>query len=227
MKFNIVLALGFMCCLSACSNTYLHLISKGYSEEQVAKIISKLEKLPVKVVRSTVSIPATFPFAVVATNPNFTDLELLRDVESILLESGIKTPSHLTFAQGKHFYNANNLGLYLQNNDNIQPEMPSYLRTQYCQFADATIMFGRTGEFVLEYEKGKFDEGLALVNGRYSFDGKVAKLTTESGLFQAFILRKEMKVTQFGERPADVFKPTKNTIELPALNCQFLIIYMD
>jgi len=36
-----------------------------------------------------------------------------------------------------------------------------------------------------------------------------------------------MKQTQLGERPADVFKPDAINSALPALSCEFLIIYME
>jgi len=105
--------------------------------------------------------------------------------------------------------------------------MPAYLRTQYCKFADATIMFKNNGRFVLEFEKGKYEDGLAVVQGSYIFDGRRLSITTDNEQSQFFLLHQEMKQTHLGQRQADVFKPSTENKNLQPLNCEFLIIYME
>ena len=227
MKFSFYLILVSLLFLMACSQTQLHIVNQGYSEERINSLISKLKKLDVSVVKSNVTIPNNFPNSTVATNPSFTDINLLNSIESLFLASGIESPSHLTFAQGKHFYNVNHLGVYLRNESNVVPTMPPYLRTQYCEFTDATIMFSRDGRFVLEFEKATYDEELAIVKGNYAFDSVSLQLITDHKISQSYSLKREMKQTQLGERPADVFKPDAINSALPALNCEFLIIYME
>jgi hypothetical protein len=213
--------------LTGCSQTRLHIVNQGYSTEYISVLAEKLSKLDVVIVESRVSIPDTFSDSTVATNPYFINIELLESIEAILQLSDIDSPEYLTFAQGKHFYSRNHVGLYLRNKNNIKPIMPAYLRTQYCEFADATIMFSNDGRFALEFERSAYEEKLVVIKGNYSFDNKYLQLVTEHGVSQSYILNKEIKHTQLGERPADVFKPKSMHSGLELLNCEFLIIYME
>ncbi|WP_085299814.1 hypothetical protein [Cognaticolwellia mytili] len=213
--------------LTACSNTYVHLVNEGYSEKEIKDLTGKLNQLPIKIVNSRITIPKEFSPSTISTHPSFTDISLLAEINSVLVSSNFASLAHLTFAQGKHFYSENHLGLYLRNESNITPIMPAYLRTQSCAFADGTIMFSNDEEFVLEFEKGPYEEDFILIKGLYNFDGKRLQLSTHTGISQSYAFSQEMKQTQFGERPADVFTPQKQLKTLKALNCQFLIIYMD
>ncbi len=227
MKFAFYLLSANLLFLLGCSQTQLHIVNQGYSNEYINALTGKLSKLDVAIVESHVAIPETFSNSTIATNPNFMNIKLLESIEAILQLSDIDSPAHLTFAQGKHFYSSNHIGLYLRNKNNIKPMMPAYLRTQYCEFAEATMMFLNDGSFAVEFETSAYDEKLAVIKGNYSFDNKYLQLVTEHGASQSYILSREMKQTQFGERPADVFKPEHTVSVLKALNCEFLIIYME
>jgi hypothetical protein len=227
MKLNFCLALASLLFLASCSKTHLHIVNQGYSNEQINVLTKRLSKLDVKVVQSNISIPKAFPTSTITTNPNFTDIELLKRIESIVFASGIDNPAHLTFAQGKHFYSINHLGLYLRNEKNIKPVMPAYLRTQFCEFSDATIMFSSDGKFILEYENSAYEDELAVANGRYTFDGINLQLAIKDEIAQSYVLKREMKNTHLGKRPADIYKPQRLFPDLKALNCEFLIIFMD
>jgi hypothetical protein len=88
-------------------------------------------------------------------------------------------------------------------------------------------MFKGDGRFALEFEKDTYADELIIVNGVYTFDGTNLQMITDGNDTQSYIFSKEMKETQFGERPADVYKPQNLLPDLKALNCEFLIIYMD
>jgi hypothetical protein len=227
MKFTFTIILISILFLSGCSQTYLHIVNQGYSEQKINALKVKLNKYPIKVFDSSIPIPKAFPASTIATNPNFSDLKLLNSIESELLSLNTNNLTHLTFAQGKHFYSVNHIGLYLRNDDNIKPVMPAYLRTQYCRYADATIMFKGDGRFAVEFEKDAYEDELVIVNGAYTFDGTNLQMITDDNVTQSYIFSKEMKETQFGERPADVYKPKSTLSAIEALNCEFLIIYME
>jgi hypothetical protein len=210
-----------------CSQTRLHIINQGYSTKYIHALTEKLSKLDIIIVESSVPMPNTFSDSTITTNPYFMNIELLESIEAILQLSDVDSPEYLTFAQGKHFYSRNHIGLYLRDKNNIKPMMPAYLRTQYCELAEATIMFSNDGSFALEFEKSAYEDKLAVVKGIYSFDNKQLQLVTGHGVSQTYTLSKEMKQTQLGERPADVFKPEHTVSDLGALNCEFLIIYME
>ena len=227
MKWNFFIVLVGLLFISGCSKTYIHVAHQGYSNEEITELKDKLAKLPVTVVVSNILVPKNFSGSTIATNPNFTDSELLHRIQELLILSGFEQAKHLSFGQGKHFYSENNIGLYLQSFDNIKPKMPMYLRTQYCKYADATIMFSTNNTFVLEFEKDQFEDGFEFINGQYKFDGKTLQLLSNNGIAQSFVHHKEIKQTHIGDRPADVYKPKSNKSELLPLNCEFLIIYMD
>jgi hypothetical protein len=105
--------------------------------------------------------------------------------------------------------------------------MPPYIRTQFCENADATLMFSDNGEFVLEYEKNNYDEVLTQVVGQFSYDGQRLALLTKAGESQQFQYSRERKPTYKGDRPADVYKPENKSNLLKPFNCEFLIIYMN
>lgn len=227
MKFLKLSMLFMVGLLSSCSQTYIHIVNQGYPENKVTTITQRLIELDVNVQRSDIVIPAEFPSTVIATHPNFSQIELFNAIESILKSENLSKPQHLAFAQGRHFYNERHIGIYLRNEESQKAIMPAYLRTQYCSFADATIMFKNNGRFLLEFEKGKYDEGLEVVNGDYIFDGQRLSVTTDSEVSQVYLFHQEMKPTHLGLRSADVFKPVNEDNNLKPLNCEFLIIYMD
>lgn len=227
MKYFKLGIFGILSLLSACSQTYVHVINQGFSDEKLVSITKQLNNLDLVVIRENITIPSEFPAATIATHPNFSNLELFHQIESIVVDQGISKLQHLTFAQGRHFYNEQHIGLYLRNEDDKSHVMPAYLRTQYCKFADATIMFKNNGRFVLEFEKGKYEDGLAVVQGSYIFDGRRLSITTDNEQSQFFLLHQEMKQTHLGQRQADVFKPSTENKNLQPLNCEFLIIYME
>lgn len=227
MNVSKFVVLVLFCLLTACSQTYIHITNQGFSKEKISAIERQLLALNVKVKHTDIAVPEEFSTTTVTTHPSYRQLSLLQAIESILLAENLSKPQHLTFAQGRHFYNENHIGLYLRNENNTKAVMPPYLRTQYCAFSDATIMFKKNGRFILEYEKGAYEEELALVNGNYIFNGKQLKIKTDDDISQSYWLSRELKQTHMGQRNADVFKPKADTLELAPLNCEFLIIFMD
>lgn len=224
-KINIIFIL--LSFISGCTSTYVHIINQGYSEKEVQAISQKLAALNIEVHRSDIAIPKHFPPTVITTNPSFSHLTLLHDIENVLADFNINRTEHYQLAQGRHFYNIGHIGLYLRNDNNKTPSMPPYLRTQLCKNADATLMFEQSGQYTLEYENlATNDEKIISLQGSYRYDGKQLSMEYEGQPIQRFAFEQQKKMTHIGERPADVYMPLVSST-LSVLNCEFLIIYMN
>ena len=225
----------FVLSLSGCSTTKLHLVSQGYSAQQVNQLKNELTNQGINVSISSITMPNEFPNSAIAMSPSYDDLTFIEKVQKVLRKQGFEEAVELKFAQGKHLYNINHLGLYLRNPLNNTHQMPPYLRTQYCKNADSTLMFTPNGKFVLEYDGATYEEPLQKVYGDYIFDGRTLRLVSlehsnnnqHNIQSQQFTLRKESRSTPSGDKPADVFKPENKNHSLKQLNCDFLIIYMN
>lgn len=119
--------------------------------------------------------------------------------------------------------------MYLKNPNRLDKEdLPPYLTTQDCITADATLQLNKSGKFVLEYENRPYtDDKLHKISGIWRY---VARKLTLTGKFiepQSYQQSHETMKTHLGLRPGEVFKPQINTNSLPALNCEFSIVYMD
>lgn len=230
MKYSLrlcysVITLAFF--LTGCAKTQLHLINQGYTNEQLDKLTATLKSQGVNVTMSQVPIPSEFPDSALALNPSFSNIEFINTIQQSLAAHNFSTATLLRFVQGQHFYNTDHAGLYLRNPNNTEILMPPYLRTQFCQDADATIMFKKNGEFIVEYEGSSDENELNKIKGRYDFDGKNLSVKPENFIAQHFVLFKETRSTPFGDKSADVFKAQNKSHSLQPLKCDFLIIYMN
>ncbi|XQW83714.1 hypothetical protein ACOYR1_11230 [Thalassotalea piscium] len=231
LYFISVLLLTILC---ACSSTKVKLISQGYSTDVIENLVSTLRQAGIETDISTVAIPKTFSDVTLAMNPSYRDLNQLDEIKVILAQQGFSVPQEFRFAQGKHFYTGNNIGLYLKNTNSVTHQPPSYLRTQYCPSADGTIQFLSDRKFVVEYEnqgedhlQRTGDESFHYIHGDYTFDGKelTLVLTDHSSHHYSFLQQNEN--THLGPRPADILIPLDEHEKFSVLNCRFLIIYMD
>lgn len=218
--------------LTACANTQLHLVTKGYSKSEITALKSSLSEQLVKqkidVVLSDIPLPAMFPDASLALNPTYNQPDVIALLDNWLLANGHKTSREFRFSEGNHYYSKAHLGLYLRKpGSKEQVDLPPYLRTQYCDVADGTLALNKDGQVVLEYELlGDGRDKIDTLKGQWFFADN--HLTVDfKNLSQTFTLAKEEKQTHLGPRPADVYKPIKQLSKKHILNCEFLIIYIN
>jgi len=224
-----VLLIILLLVLSGCQSPKIYIINQGYSENQISSFKQAFKEQGLAVYESQVNIPKEFSDVALATNIGFSDQKLINKVQSILNKSGLTQAEHYRFKQGNHYYSDNNIGIYLNNPNRLNKEdLPPYLTTQNCDFADATLQFIKSGEFVLEYENRPYtDDKLHKTSGFWRYKNNKLTLTGKSIESQAYQQSNETMQTHLGLRPGEVFKPQINTNSLPALNCEFSIVYMD
>ena len=226
------LALLSLLLLTACANTQLHLVTKGYSNSEIEALKNSLsEQLvdeKIDVVRSSISIPSNFPNASLALNPSFNQPEVIANLDKWLVANGHKTSREFRFSEGNHYYSKAHLGLYIRKpGTEGQVDLPPYLRTQYCDVADGTLALNKDGEAILEYELiGDGSDIIDTLNGQWLFENNQLSVDFRT-INQTFKLVKQEKETHLGPRPADVYKPMQQLAKKPILNCEFLIIYIN
>lgn len=231
MRFASRFYIVFFMLLSACSQTKIHLVTYGYSEQERQQIVKQFEQQELEIVLSDARVPHEFPLVSLAMNPSFYDYSIIAEIDKVLESLNMTREQEYRFAQGQHFYSKRNLGLYIKNPDVQAYPMPPFLRTQYCQTIDATMEFQPNGEFVLEYEIKGSDEGgyladLLYQKGHYLFDGVTLTLFSENFPKIQYRLEKEQRETYAGKKPADVFYPKGDIATWPLASCEMLIIYM-
>lgn len=213
--------------LSACQQRQAILITQGVEPVKVKAIETALIQSGWQVSQSTIAIPAEFPNATIATNPAYRDTQAITEIENILKGQGFAEPTEYKFAEGKHFFSMNNIGIYLRNSEQaLQPLPPSFIRTDQCAAGDATLNLEPQGQAVLEYEKPTNDNfELEQHTGTWAFDGVQLKIQLNHAQ-QAFQLTHEQRETWRGPSPADIYTPTQNS-DFKVLNCTFLLIYLE
>ena len=215
--------------LFGCQSPKIYIINQGYTHNQVSNFKNAFKLQGLSVHESQVNIPQKFSDVSLATNIGFSDQKLINQVQSILNEFGLSNAEHYRFKQGNHYYSDNNIGVYLKNPNRLDKEdLPPYLTTQDCMSADATLQLNKSGEFVLEYENRPYtDDKLHKILGFWLYVARKLTLTGKSIEPQSYQQSHETMKTHLGLRPGEVFKPQINTNSLPALNCEFSIVYMD
>ncbi len=216
----------FVVLLLGCQSPKLHLINYGYSAAKIESLKIKLAKNGITVIDADIEIPQEFTDAILSLNPGFSDFKVLEALHNSLNSLGFGPVVEYRFAEGRHFYTKNNIGLYLRNPEmsTLNP-LPKYLRTQYCEWSDATLMFKPNGGFILEYEiLAKENEVIETMTGKWIKEQTKLILFPIEGPIQTFMQSFQQKETFFGMKPADVYTPQEQHLLLP-LNCEFLIIY--
>ncbi|NQY62717.1 MAG: hypothetical protein HRT38_03155 [Alteromonadaceae bacterium] len=225
MKYLLPLLLFFL----GCQNPTLYVVQKGYSDKNISKLISEVELLGFNVKKSNISIPNEFSDSSIAMNPGFSDFSLLHKLNGVLTTLGYSNATEYRFAEGQHFYNKRILGLYLRKPGvSLVSDVPPYLHTQFCKYAEGTLQLTEQGTFSLEYENpAAKDDDLLVVSGTWFFNSDKLTLNSKATNEQIFIKTKEKKSTYMGIKPADVFKPQVQNHPFMPFNCEYLIIYME
>jgi len=235
MKLQLLLVATLL--LTACQQRpHIYITNQGYSDEQVNRLLDSINKLDADITVTDLSVPEEFSDTAILMHPVSHDPVLLAQIERALLEAQFTMPDYYPFAKGLHFYNQSSVGVYLRNPALTNYyKMPRYLRTQYCNWADATAAFLPNGQFVFEYEllnqskksdKNKEDDfDLQKLEGEWSFanNGQL-QLKSELQTIQRYLLSHAERDTFFGMRPADIFTPQLQSDKL-FLNCELVIIY--
>lgn len=213
--------------LSACQQRQAILITQGVEPVKVKAIETALIHSGWQVDQSTIAIPAEFPNAAIATNPAYRDTQAITEIENILKGQGFTELTEYKFAEGKHFFSMNNIGIYLRNSEQVsQPLPPSFIRTDHCASGDATLNLTPQGQAVLEYERPINDNfELEQHKGTWDFDGEQLKVQLNHTQ-QAFLLTHEQRPIWRGLSPADIYTPTQDS-DFKVLNCTFLLIYLE
>lgn len=213
--------------LSACQQRQAILITQGVEPVKIKAIETALIQSGWQVSQSPIAIPTEFPDTVIATNPAFRDTQAIADIENILKGQGFTKPATYKFAEGKHFFSMDNVGIYLRNSEQTsRPLPPSFIRTDHCAAGDATLNLTPQGQAVLEYEKpvnGNFE--LEQHTGTWDFDGVQLKVHLNHTQ-QEFLLTHEQRNTWRGPSPADIYTPIQDS-NFKVLNCTFLLIYLE
>lgn len=226
MKYILSLLVLF---LLGCQNPTIYVVQEGYSDEKITKLVSNIASLGFDVKKSDISIPDNFYDSSIAMHPDFRDFVLLKELHDVLSTLGYSSAREYRFAQGQHFYNKSNLGLYLRNSSVAsKPKIPPYLRTQFCKYAEGTLQFTNKGIYNLEYDNQADRDGDLLVStGTWFFHANKLTLISKEYGEQVFTRYNENKETYLGMKPADVYKPKNNDHAFLPFNCSYLIIYMQ
>lgn len=213
--------------ISACQQRQAILITQGVEQVKIQAIETALIQFGWQVSQSPIAIPVEFPNAVIATNPAFRDTQAIAEIENTLKGQGFTEPAIYKFAEGKHFFSTNNVGIYLRDNTQALHSLPpSFIRTEHCSAGDATLNLTPQGQVVLEYEKptnNNFE--LEQHIGTWFFDGEQLKVQLKHTQ-QAFQLTHEQRETWRGPSPAEIYTPIQNS-DFKVLNCTFLLIYLE
>lgn len=226
-RFGHGLLLVGLTLLSGCQQRQAILIVQGVEPIKVKAIETALMQSGWQVNQSPIAIPAEFPDAVLATNPAYRDTQAISDIKNILKGQGFTEPTEYKFAEGKHFFSTNNVGIYLRNSEQTSSALPpSFIRTDRCAAGDATLNLTPQGKAVLEYEKPTNDNfELEQHTGTWTFDG--IKLQVQfNHAQQTFLLTHEQRDTWRGPSPADIYTPSLDA-DVKVLNCTFVIIYLE
>lgn len=229
INLRLIIATMLLVMIGGCQSLTIHVTAQGIKAERLEILRQSLSEVADEVVITELTIPKEFPNTVIAVNPAYVDYARLASIQDMLWSQNYGVATELRFAQGNHFYLNSNIGIYLRH-PALQrvPIIPPYLRTQYCDFADATLMFNKDNSFKLEYENTEDIMGDLLTStGVWQFDGQRLLLFGAKGeQLQQYDLSRQMKETQWGPKPADIYV-ARDVSNLSPLNCEFLIIYMQ
>nr|WP_211164697.1 hypothetical protein [Shewanella sp. DNRA4] len=213
--------------MSGCQQRQAILIVQGVEPIKVKAIETALIQSGWRVSQSPIAIPAEFPDAVLATNPAYRDTQAISDIKNILKGQGFTEPTEYKFAEGKHFFSMNNIGIDLRNSEQaLQPLQPDFIRTDHCAAGDATLNLSPQGQAVLEYERPINDNfELEQHTGTWQFDGAQLSVTLNRAQ-QVFKLTHEQRPIWCGLSPADIYTPIQDS-NFKVLNCTLLLIYLE
>lgn len=208
--------------LNGCAQQHAFISSNGIESAKLDALSQQLEAQGWKVTLTQLEIPREFPDTSIAINPAQQNQYAIEQLIALMQELRFGEPHIFKFAEGKHFYSINNIGLYIRGSQPVSMP-PSWLRSDNCEEGDALLSLKSAGSVTLEYDP--FDADLEQLNsyqGRWQFDGET--LNVHIMEHQQDYIRKEiMRKTWRGYSPAQLFTPLKE-VEFAPLNCHFIII---
>ncbi|MDP2561095.1 hypothetical protein [Psychrobium sp. 1_MG-2023] len=225
MKLLLVLLVLF---ISGCSQR-VHLISQGYTPEQLSPIVTALEELDLEVKHSDIPLPTNFSDNTIISHPSLATSNQLANIQELLHSLELSPVQLLHFASNhKHYYTQGNIGLYLRHPEHkSRPQPPLYVMSQYCSSGNATLGMQPNGQFLLEVEVYGEKKSIHASSGQWVFDGENLVLTHSQNQVAHFKMQQKTVSTYLGPRRSKVFIPQENHNLPPAFNCEFIIIDMS
>lgn len=229
MRFLLISSILLSLLLAGCTSNkihYIHLVHQGVPQTKIDKLTSSLMQQGYRVELSDILIPQNFANTAISINPGTRDFQGIADIKRSLTDLAFLPATEYRFAQGRHFYNTQHVGIYLKSS-NQKPTMPLFIATDACPNIQATLMFPTgASHFILEFDTDENDQ-LIKVEGEWRLSADILSLQTSTGLMQEFHYSRQKKATPFGIREADVYTPRLPDNQLAAFNCEFSIIYMS
>ncbi|WP_105253333.1 hypothetical protein [Pseudoalteromonas sp. T1lg75] len=210
--FALLLAVG----LQGCQSANIHVVAPHLDAQQRQQLSNSFAKQQLKVeFADEVVAPADFAEASITMSPTFYDFALLGRVHDALRQLGYQRIDELRFAQQKHFYRNDHIGVYL-----LPPQeqrLPLYVESENCH-PYRTLMFKADGHWQLD------DFVSASKQGLWQRQGERVILTTNEQERSEMRYQLTTRNTHLGERPAHELRPQQVTEQ--ALNCTFVAISM-
>ena len=222
---RVLISLASVLLLIGCAQQHAFISANGVKPAKLNALSQQLEAQGWQVTLTQLEIPAEFSDTSIAMNPAQQNQDAIEQLITLLQQLGFNQPQTYKFAEGKHFYSIDNIGLYIRGSHSTATP-PSWLRSDNCTAGDTLLALNPGGNVTLEHEVLDTElEQLDSYQGQWLFDGET--LTIHIMEHQQDYIRKEvMRKTWRGDSPAQLFTPLKE-VEFAPLNCSFIIIEME
>ena len=217
-----MISLASLVLLTGCVQRHAFISANGVEPTKLDALSQQLEAQGWQVTLTQLEIPAEFSDTSIAINPAQQNQDAIEQLITLLQQLGFNQPQTYKFAEGKHFYSIDNIGLYIRGS---QPAVmpPNWLRSDNCKEGDTLLALSPGGNVTLEHEALDTElEQLDSYQGQWQFDGERLTITL-LGQEQHYSRSDITRTTWRGDSPAQLFTPLKE-VEFTPLNCHFIII---
>jgi len=214
--------------LSGCA-TQIHLVSQGFSDDQLTEIKDELSHVGFNVSLSSISIPTHYANTVIALNPAHSPQDDIDTLQRLLGQLTLEPAQISRFGADKHFYYHGHIGLYLRHPEiKLSHQMPPYVESVNCLSGYATLGFNTNQRMHLETGNNINGElMLTTKQGQWAFDSSELIVTPLQQPPASFIKHNIIRNTHVGPRPALLYSPQQKNHPIAALNCSFEVIFID
>lgn len=221
----VIISLASVLLLIGCAQQHAFISANGVKPAKLNALGQQLEAQGWQVTLTQLEIPAEFSDTSITMTPAQQNQDAIELLITQLQQLGFNQPQIYKFAEGKHFYSIDNIGLYIRGSQSTAMP-PSWLRSDNCTAGDTLLALSSGGNVTLEHEALDTElEQLDSYKGQWLFDGET--LTIHIMEHQQDYIRKEiMRKTWRGNSPAQLFTPQRISQFTP-LNCSFIIIEME
>ena len=222
---RVLISLASVLLLIGCAQQHAFISANGVKPSKINALSQQLEAQGWQVTLTQLEIPAEFSDTSIAMNPAQQNQDAIEQLITLLQQLGFNQPQTYKFAEGKHFYSIDNIGLYIRGSQSTATP-PNWLRSDNCTGGDTLLALNPGGNVTLEHEVLDTElEQLDSYQGQWQFDGETLVIHIMD--HQQHYLRTEItRQTWRGDSPAQLFTPLKE-VEFAPLNCSFIIIEME